>query len=168
MNFGIQGGDSVISGEFPKSGKYFKCIMGLSHTSFTLIKISFRKCLAPQTSKLIFELLKQQNFHKVKHVCEKISKVENAEPSNKIFLTETSQMCLRYHCLFWEILIIYWLPLGFVWRKCQLLNEFSDSTKRSGQVCLTKPLNRHKGTTRLWKFPFELILLSNLIRAIYS
>lgn len=37
-------------------------------------------------------------------------------------------MCLRYYCLFWENPIIFWLPLEFVWRKCQLLSEFSDST----------------------------------------
>lgn len=103
----------------------------VSHTSFTLIKISFKKCLVPQTWKLIFQLLKQNNFHQVKHVCKKISKVENFFcffENKKIFLTETSQMCLRYYCLVWENPIIFWLPLGFVWRKCQLLSEFSDST----------------------------------------
>lgn len=116
---------------FQESSPRVENTSNVSHTSFTLIKISFKKCLVPQTSKLIFQLLKQKNFHQVKHVCKKISKVKNFFvflKTKKIFLTETSQMCLRYYCLFWENPIIFWLPLGFVWRKCQLLSEFSDST----------------------------------------
>lgn len=62
-------------------------------------------------------------------------------------------MCLRYYCLFWENPIIFWLPLGFVWRKCQLLSEWF---YWSGQVRLTEPLKRHK------RFSF------NFITTIYS
>lgn len=74
--------------------------------------------------------------------------------NKKIFLTETSQMCLRYYCLFWENPIIYWLPLGFVWRKCQLLSEFSDSTGLDR--CASQ--NRWTGTKKLQDFGgFHLI-----------